>query len=634
MLREGWDVRNVTTIVPLRPYSSKANILPEQTLGRGLRRMTPPGSQGANELVTVVDHPAFASLYQQELAQEGLTIEIVEVDRVPATTISIYPDEARKDLQALDILVPKLTAGHRMLTKLEGLTIEDVKKAFDKYKPLPLAGKGKTEIDYEGRHLFTGEVVERMKVNLPLLESGVGAVSYFVKQMEQICKLRGLHTALAPLVQTFLEEILFERKTDLYDPALIPRLGDADVGEHIRAVFVPLIRARTTTVEVRTPAEEPMSLAHWKSYQVTHSERRPALEANRTLFNLVPCNRELEVAMAQFADRAPDAAAFAKNAGPQCLRIDYLAAGGRLAFYTPDFFISTTDGNYYLVETKGREDQDVPRKARAAVAWCKSASSPSCQWEYLYVPQGVFERLSGDSVGELARTCAPALQNLLAEEDLTAKYPLFVPLIAGEAEEVEKAPEIKSLVDETTLEALPPRYRKAVEQAVTLFLFLENKGMNYAPVFNPLLGSLDEAAKGLMIRRLQPDMPPTTPEQGAWFAPYLGDIDYKAQPKYMDLSKNLKKTLVFQTGISPLGLLRSCMDYALNDTTKIGGVFEAVKKKFKVQGGREMLSMVKGINNFRNTFVAHQAKDLTDVDLAERQLRGWIEGLRVLSGAN
>ena len=40
MLREGWDVRNVTTVVPLRPLSSKANILPEQTLGRGLRRMS------------------------------------------------------------------------------------------------------------------------------------------------------------------------------------------------------------------------------------------------------------------------------------------------------------------------------------------------------------------------------------------------------------------------------------------------------------------------------------------------------------------------------------------------------------------------------------------------------------------
>jgi type III restriction enzyme len=311
-----------------------------------------------------------------------------------------------------------------------------------------------------------------------------------------------------------------------------------------------------------------------------------------------------------------------------------LAAGGRLAFYTPDFFIRTTDGNFYLVETKGREDAEVPRKARAAVAWCKSASTPSCRWEYLYVPQGVFERLSGDSVGELARTCAPALQNLLTEEDRTAKYPLFVPLIAGEAEEVEKAPEIKRLVDDSTLEALPSRYRKVIEEAVTLFLFIENKGLNYASVFTPLLGSIDEAAKGLMIRRLQPDMPPTAPEQKAWFDPYLGDLVYHARPKYIDLSKNLKKTLVFQTGISPLGLLRSCMDYALNDTAKIRGVFEAVKGKFKVQGGRDMLAMVKGINDFRNTYVAHQEKELTDVDLAERQLKAWIEGLRLLSSAN
>ena len=30
MLREGWDVNNVTTIVPLRPFTSDAQILPEQ----------------------------------------------------------------------------------------------------------------------------------------------------------------------------------------------------------------------------------------------------------------------------------------------------------------------------------------------------------------------------------------------------------------------------------------------------------------------------------------------------------------------------------------------------------------------------------------------------------------------------
>jgi len=39
VLREGWDVQNVVAIVGLRPFTSKARILPEQTLGRGLRRM-------------------------------------------------------------------------------------------------------------------------------------------------------------------------------------------------------------------------------------------------------------------------------------------------------------------------------------------------------------------------------------------------------------------------------------------------------------------------------------------------------------------------------------------------------------------------------------------------------------------
>ena len=39
MLKEGWDVQNVTVVLGLRPYTAKANILPEQTIGRGLRLM-------------------------------------------------------------------------------------------------------------------------------------------------------------------------------------------------------------------------------------------------------------------------------------------------------------------------------------------------------------------------------------------------------------------------------------------------------------------------------------------------------------------------------------------------------------------------------------------------------------------
>lgn len=57
------------------------------------------------------------------------------------------------------------------------------------------------------------------------------------------------------------------------------------------------------------------------------------MKADRTVFNLVPCNRSLEQAMVEFLGKASDLTAFAKNAGPQALRIDYLADGQRLAFY-------------------------------------------------------------------------------------------------------------------------------------------------------------------------------------------------------------------------------------------------------------------------------------------------------------
>lgn len=254
--------------------------------------------------------------------------------------------------------------------------------------------------------------------------------------------------------------------------------------------------------------------------------------------------------MTEFVKRASDVAAFAKNAGPQCLRIDYLGSGSRLAFYTPDFFIRTTDGNYCLVETKGREDRDVPIKARAAIAWCESATVPECKWEYLYVPQGVFERMHGDTIAELARTCRPALQNLLEYEETKARYPLF----ASIADEEEKAPSIGDVIDESLLDGLPRRHRKAVEQAVELLQFFSNKeGMNYAPVFNALLGVIDESAKGLMLRRLQPALPATVPEQKAWFTPYLERIDNRTRGHYQNMAQNLKRTLVFNMVCLHLG---------------------------------------------------------------------------------
>lgn len=268
----------------------------------------------------------------------------------------------------------------------------------------------------------------------------------------------------------------------------------------------------------------------------------------------------------------------------------------------------------------------MPRKARAAVAWCEAASSTALKWTYLYVPEVIFERLTGATIEELARTCAPALQDLLQEDDLS-DLPLFANLEALD----EQTSGMEDFADAKTLDQLPSRYRKAIEQAVMLFKFFENKpGMNYAPVFNALLGSMDEVAKGLLLRELQPELPATSEEQKAWFSPYTGKLDARSVTRYSQMAQNLKKTLVFNNGLFPLGLLRMCMDYALNDKTHIGGVFEVIRVRFQIAGGRKRLELVKRIYEFRNTFIAHQEKELQDKKLAERELRVWIDGLSKL----
>ncbi len=621
MLREGWDVRNVTTVVPLRPYTSKANILPEQTLGRGLRRMTSP-SEGVAELVTVVEHNAFVSLYQQELSQEGLPIEVVDIDKVPKSTVTIFTDTGNKDIKKLDVTLPAISAGYTRTPSLERLTIEDIRKEFSKYLRLPLGSRGSDEIQYEGRHLLTNEVVEKMKIRLPLLENGIGAISYYRDELEHITGIRGTHKVIAPLLETFITELLFKEKVTLFDPRLLSRLADSDVREHIRAAFVPLILSRTTIKEERKPGGKGVSASSWKPYQVTHSEHHPAIPAKRTVFNLVPCNRNLEVAMCQFLDLAPDVRAFCKNGGPQALRIDYQTQRGRLSFYTPDFIVRMSAREYALVETKGREDKDVPLKARAAAAWCDAASQEGEKWTYIYVPQKLFENLSDNKLKTLMRMCRPSLKQLVEE---ISDPQLSLPF--GEPEPKEDI-SISAFIPLDNFKELPSRYQKAVQQAVALYQFLQNKeNISFAPVFTPLLGPMDEAAKGMILRELKDDVPADGTRQYEFFHPDLTDLPTGEANFHHRQAKNLERTLIDQNGLMPIGLLHWSLDYVRTTRRKVGGIFESVRIRFADVSQTGLPTMIGRIYTFRNEYIAHQDRELSDPELAKQALIQWADGL-------
>lgn len=78
MLKEGWDVNNVTVVAGLRPYSAKANILPEQAVGRGLRLMFRGLTSGYREHVDIIGNDNFMQIVADLEKEEGIKLDSFE----------------------------------------------------------------------------------------------------------------------------------------------------------------------------------------------------------------------------------------------------------------------------------------------------------------------------------------------------------------------------------------------------------------------------------------------------------------------------------------------------------------------------------------------------------------------------
>jgi len=175
---------------------------------------------------------------------------------------------------------------------------------------------------------------------------------------------------------------------------------------------------------------------------------------------------------------------------------------------------------------------------------------------------------------------------------------------------------------------LPSRYQKAVEQAVALYHFLKNKNdISFAPVFTPLLGPLDEAARGMILRELKDYVPADRSEQYAFFRPDLTELPTGEANFHKRQATNLERTLIDQNGLMPIGLLRWCLDYVRTTRRRIEGVFEVVRTRFADVSQGDLYSVIDAIYSFRNEYVAHQDRELSDPKLAKEALQQWASGL-------
>jgi type III restriction enzyme len=397
MLREGWDVQNVTVVVGLRPYTAKANILPEQTIGRGLRLMFRDLPTTYTERVDIIGNNAFLNFVDDLEKLEELKLDTFEIGKDKLRIVTILPLEDRREFDiGLPVLTPSLIRKKSLAEEIAGLNVTGFQSIV-----LPMGEddpRSKT-FTYEGYDIITLKKEVEREYTIPEPQTAQEVIGYYARRIAEAVKLPAQFAALAPKVREFFEQKAFGHPVDLTDPDIVKAMSTPVAHYVCVDVFKKALQA--LTIEQQTP--KLLEPARMLSACQPFPWSRPVWEGQKCIFNLVPCDNDFEREFAKFLDNASDVKAFAKLPRAFGFAIEYTDTVMNLRNYEPDFVAVDKSGTHWILESKGQETVDVLRKDVAAVRWCENATRlTDGQWQYVKVPQKEFEALQPTKLCDLA----------------------------------------------------------------------------------------------------------------------------------------------------------------------------------------------------------------------------------------
>lgn len=432
MLREGFDVNNICVIVPLR--SSQAQILLEQTIGRGLRLMwreadyadikrenreriqagQEPGS--LLDVLSIVEHPAFDSWYA-EFIEEGLASASTEASDQTNAAGDVMTAELRDGFEAFDFGIPFIV---QEADELREHAAPDV-TALPPFTALgvdglrALLGKGDTFVSQD---LQSATLFGDYRVNGAVMNVG-GYNDYLARLTRRISQALNTPLPKGNKVATHLAQPYWQAHTadltgwlddyiwtQLFGQTFNP-LEDENwrllllqpVVDHITKVFaVALLESEQhhasghTEVHTRWLSEAPR-------LTVREAHSVPVSKCIYTRLGWSARHGGLEKAFIHWAQADTQVQAFCKISETRhpFARLRYVKDDGLPAFYSPDFLVRTEHA-IYLAETKAQQQithPNVQRKFKAAVAWCERINALEPQhrqnlpWHYVLLAEPV-----------------------------------------------------------------------------------------------------------------------------------------------------------------------------------------------------------------------------------------------------
>ena len=373
MLKEGWDVKNVVIIVPLRPATSPT--LPEQILGRGLRRMDPLNEYW-DETLVVVDHPRFRQLWDAEIRKGELYAKFESI-RVKHKLYSIIVEDGKLQY---DLKIPMVEGGIVLkVPEVSKLKVEDLPRHLFK-----LSEMESPKILWREKELLTRKIVEEKELAFSYVDTFDEYLSYVSKAIIAKTKISSyFFSELAPKVEEYIYNHLFKDDFNPNNRDDVLKLNLTKIRKAIVESF------NKQVLKLSTKEEEIWVINYFKisGAPVIHTSKREDLlyRPMKCVFNFLSADSYFEIEFMKYLDSQPEVLAFTKimRYGVP-LHIRYYDHHGYLRYYIPDFIVKTEDC-FYLIETKGIEDMSVRYKDKAATEWCKAASRSGIEWKFVKI---------------------------------------------------------------------------------------------------------------------------------------------------------------------------------------------------------------------------------------------------------
>ena len=405
MLQEGWDVNNVNVILPMRAFGS--DVLVEQTLGRGLRRMF-PNREDVEDRLDVIEHPSFVDVLENKVEENDWDIEIVE-GPVDNESQRISVDEEKLEY---DIDFPVMKGGiSTSKPDIESFDLDNLPQEQMSLDEIEI-----TEPKMVRRRLKNDEELDKKEIKFEFAKSEELYFSHMTRSILNSNQVpSGDFSELYPLVREYITEKFFEEQIENVDKEILKKLNSPVIRKRVVENFVEELK-NISKLEKKFEISETYSISNADTFHTVRDTHKP----KKSVFNKLPYDRGLEEDFMSYLDSRKEVESYTKIFTKIPLRINYFSDEGGLSYYVPDFIVSTEEFKY-LVETKGDgfdQMSDVDKKAQAARKWCESASNHSeKEWVYLKITEDMFYSNRGQDLKTLAKISGDLDEENSSQED-------------------------------------------------------------------------------------------------------------------------------------------------------------------------------------------------------------------------